>query len=101
MPTANAPGEIKSEGSVGKVSARRVFRYVSDWHGCSAFPDGMLRDIAKVALEGVDDAVDRHFGPPDVEDLVAEITPRGRATVPDAVKAELLQKIRDFLKLTS
>jgi enhancer of yellow 2 transcription factor len=36
-----------------------------------------------------------------VEDLVAEITPRGRATVPDAVKAELLQKIRDFLKLTS
>merc|ERR1719183_1586797 len=36
-----------------------------------------------------------------VEELVAEITPRGRATVPEAVKAELLQKIRDFLKLTS
>ena len=35
-----------------------------------------------------------------VEELVAEITPRGRATVPDAVKAELLQKIRKFLEVT-
>eukprot|EP00300_Choanocystis_sp_HF-7_P027099 c32166_g1_i1.p1 GENE.c32166_g1_i1~~c32166_g1_i1.p1 ORF type:complete len:141 (-),score=29.71 c32166_g1_i1:61-483(-) len=32
-----------------------------------------------------------------VEELVADITPRGRATVPDAIKAELLQKIRKFL----
>ena len=33
-----------------------------------------------------------------VEDLVGEITPRGRATVPDAIKAELLQRIRKFLQ---
>ena len=32
-----------------------------------------------------------------VEELVAEITPRGRATVPSAIKAELLQRIRKFL----
>ena len=32
-----------------------------------------------------------------VEELVGEITPRGRATVPDAVKAELLERIRKFL----
>lgn len=33
-----------------------------------------------------------------VEDLVAEITPRGRATVPASVKEELLQRIRKFLQ---
>ena len=33
-----------------------------------------------------------------VEDLVQEITPRGRATVPSAIKAELLQRIRKFLE---
>lgn len=33
-----------------------------------------------------------------VEDLVQEITPRGRATVPSAIKAELLQRIRKFLQ---
>jgi len=32
-----------------------------------------------------------------VDDLVAEITPKGRALVPDQVKKELLQKIRSFL----
>ncbi|EEH55815.1 uncharacterized protein MICPUCDRAFT_44519 [Micromonas pusilla CCMP1545] len=32
------------------------------------------------------------------EDLAREITPVGRATVPDAVKAELLQNIRKFLQ---
>jgi len=32
------------------------------------------------------------------EDLAKEITPVGRATVPDAVKAELLQQIRTFLQ---
>lgn len=47
-----------------------------------------------------------------VEELVSEITPRGRgllstmaaydaATVPDSVKAELLQRIRKFLATTS
>mmetsp|Transcript_32209 Transcript_32209/g.77889 ORF Transcript_32209/g.77889 Transcript_32209/m.77889 type:complete len:138 (-) Transcript_32209:168-581(-) len=32
-----------------------------------------------------------------VEDLVSEITPRGRATIPDDIKAELLERIRKFL----
>lgn len=32
-----------------------------------------------------------------LDDLVAEITPKGRQTVPDAVKRELLTKIKDFL----
>lgn len=32
-----------------------------------------------------------------LEDLIAEITPMGRQTVPDAVKRELLTKIKDFL----
>ena len=34
-----------------------------------------------------------------VDELVAEITPRGRATVPDEVKTELLQSIRKFLQV--
>ncbi|XP_051117487.1 transcription and mRNA export factor ENY2 [Andrographis paniculata] len=32
-----------------------------------------------------------------VDDLVRAITPKGRASIPDSVKAELLQKIRAFL----
>ena len=32
-----------------------------------------------------------------VEDLVSEITPRGRATIPDDIKADLLERIRKFL----
>ncbi|XP_064466700.1 transcription and mRNA export factor ENY2-like [Ornithodoros turicata] len=32
-----------------------------------------------------------------VDDLIAEITPKGRATVPDSIKRELLQEIRKFL----
>ncbi|XP_077229826.1 transcription/mRNA export factor [Tasmannia lanceolata] len=32
-----------------------------------------------------------------VDDLVHVITPKGRASVPDAIKAELLQRIRTFL----
>ncbi|XVE74784.1 hypothetical protein DITRI_Ditri12bG0045900 [Diplodiscus trichospermus] len=32
-----------------------------------------------------------------VDDLVQVITPKGRASVPDSVKAELLQRIRTFL----
>ncbi|XP_053183076.1 transcription and mRNA export factor ENY2 [Scomber japonicus] len=32
-----------------------------------------------------------------VEDLIVEITPKGRALVPDSVKKELLQRIRAFL----
>uniref|UniRef100_UPI0035900294 transcription and mRNA export factor ENY2 n=1 Tax=Myxine glutinosa TaxID=7769 RepID=UPI0035900294 len=36
-----------------------------------------------------------------VEELVTEITPRGRALVPDSVKKELLQRIRTFLAQNS
>eukprot|EP00051_Salpingoeca_urceolata_P026874 m.479099 g.479099 ORF g.479099 m.479099 type:complete len:97 (+) comp21314_c0_seq1:319-609(+) len=32
-----------------------------------------------------------------VEELVNEITPKGRAIVPDEIKKELLQRIRTFL----
>lgn len=32
-----------------------------------------------------------------LDDLVREITPKGRASVPDSVKRELLAKIKDFL----
>ncbi|XP_059669971.1 transcription and mRNA export factor ENY2 [Cornus florida] len=32
-----------------------------------------------------------------VDDLVHVITPKGRASVPDSIKAELLQRIRTFL----
>ncbi|KAG6412654.1 hypothetical protein SASPL_125337 [Salvia splendens] len=32
-----------------------------------------------------------------VDDLVRAITPKGRASIPDSVKAELLQEIRSFL----
>lgn len=33
-----------------------------------------------------------------VDDLVTEITPKGRELVPDSVKRELLQKIKAFLE---
>jgi len=33
-----------------------------------------------------------------LDELVADITPKGRSTVPDNVKAELLKRIRAFLK---
>jgi len=32
-----------------------------------------------------------------VEDLVKEIAPRGRATVPDEIKSEILNEIRTFV----
>ncbi len=32
-----------------------------------------------------------------LDELVAEITPKARASVPDAVKRELLAKIKDFI----
>ncbi len=35
-----------------------------------------------------------------VDELVAEITPRGRATVPEKIKNDLLQDIRKFLQST-
>ena len=36
-----------------------------------------------------------------VEELVAEITPKGRSSVPEDIKADLLQRIRKFLQSTS
>ncbi|KAJ4710852.1 Transcription and mRNA export factor ENY2 [Melia azedarach] len=36
-----------------------------------------------------------------VDDLVHVITPKGRASIPDSVKAELLQRIRSFLASTA
>eukprot|EP01116_Phalansterium_solitarium_P012668 TRINITY_DN29167_c0_g1_i1.p2 TRINITY_DN29167_c0_g1~~TRINITY_DN29167_c0_g1_i1.p2 ORF type:complete len:109 (+),score=25.89 TRINITY_DN29167_c0_g1_i1:121-447(+) len=48
---------------------------------------GNCRDVIK--QKGADNIT--------VEQLVAEITPKGRAAVPNEVKAELLQKIRKFL----
>ncbi|AQK98611.1 E2 protein isoform 5 [Zea mays] len=36
-----------------------------------------------------------------VDDLIHVITPKGRASVPDSVKAELLQRIRSFLMSTT
>jgi enhancer of yellow 2 transcription factor len=35
-----------------------------------------------------------------VEQLVAEVTPRARATVPEKVKTELIQNIKTFLQQT-
>ncbi|GAB2226009.1 hypothetical protein Droror1_Dr00021792 [Drosera rotundifolia] len=32
-----------------------------------------------------------------VDDLIHVITPKARASIPDSVKAELLQRIRNFL----
>ncbi|EEC10509.1 transcription factor E(Y)2, putative [Ixodes scapularis] len=32
-----------------------------------------------------------------VDDLVAAVTPKGRASVPDSIKRELLHQIRNFL----
>jgi len=40
---------------------------------------------------------DRGLDKVTVEELVAEITPRGRSTVPPNIKAELLQRIRKFI----
>ncbi|CAK9143308.1 unnamed protein product [Ilex paraguariensis] len=36
-----------------------------------------------------------------VDDLVHVVTPKGRASIPDSVKAELLQRIRTFLVSTT
>eukprot|EP00455_Lapot_gusevi_P014567 TRINITY_DN1728_c0_g2_i1.p1 TRINITY_DN1728_c0_g2~~TRINITY_DN1728_c0_g2_i1.p1 ORF type:complete len:103 (-),score=20.60 TRINITY_DN1728_c0_g2_i1:98-406(-) len=36
-----------------------------------------------------------------VEELVQDVTPHGRATVPQNIKVELTQKIREFLSNTS
>eukprot|EP00617_Octactis_speculum_P024346 CAMPEP_0185754604 /NCGR_PEP_ID=MMETSP1174-20130828/13232_1 /TAXON_ID=35687 /ORGANISM="Dictyocha speculum, Strain CCMP1381" /LENGTH=104 /DNA_ID=CAMNT_0028432885 /DNA_START=36 /DNA_END=350 /DNA_ORIENTATION=- len=35
-----------------------------------------------------------------VDELVSQITPQGRATVPEKIKVELLQRIRKFLQST-
>lgn len=58
-----------------------VFIFICNIH--SIFPSEIVREKG---LEHVT-----------VDDLVAEITPKGRALVPDAVKKELLQRIKTFL----
>ena len=50
MPTANAEGEIESEGSIGKVSGETHLEVPSGSHGPSAVAVGMLRDTEKNAL---------------------------------------------------
>ena len=50
-----------------------------------------LKDYARgiVKEKGIDNVT--------VDELVAELTPKARATVPDDVKKELLESIRNFL----
>ena len=50
MPTANAEGQIESEGGIGRASARRVFRVPSDRRGSSAFAVGMRRNFEKKTI---------------------------------------------------
>ena len=57
MPTANAEGQIRPEGGIGKVSVRRVFRCPLDRHGPSVLAVGMLRDVGnQSAWAGAGDA---------------------------------------------
>ena len=46
-PTANAEGRIESAGSIGEVSARRVFRCLRIDTGPRRSPVGMRRNVAK------------------------------------------------------
>ncbi len=48
-------------------------------------------------MEAKDVVRDKGLDKVKLEDLVRDITPKGRALVPDAVKRELLAKIKDFL----
>ena len=50
MPTANAEGSLKSQGSIGKLSVRCVLRYLQVDRGPRAFAVGMLREIEKKTL---------------------------------------------------
>jgi len=43
----------------------------------------------------------RGFDNVSVEELVAEVTPKGRSAVPAPIKAELLSRIRKFLSQTT
>ena len=56
----------------------------SDWH--DQLKDQCRQVIREKGAENIT-----------VDDLVTDITPRGRALVPDSVKKELLQKIKAFL----
>lgn len=60
----------------------------------SGWRDQLKAECKKIVQEkGVDKIT--------VEELVSQITPKGRSLVPDAVKKELLQKIRAFLATQS
>ncbi|KAH7278574.1 hypothetical protein KP509_38G047200 [Ceratopteris richardii] len=53
----------------------------------------------KDEMKGYCRALTRKRGRADVtlDELIRTITPKGRSSVPDSVKAELLQRIRSFL----
>ena len=48
MPTANAEGYIDSEGSIGKVSVRRVFRYLQVDTGPRRSPSACAEKLLKI-----------------------------------------------------
>ena len=51
MPTANAEGYIDSEGSIGKVSVRRVFRYLQVDTGPRRSPSACAEKLLKIGTE--------------------------------------------------
>ncbi|KAG7264280.1 hypothetical protein CRUP_026226 [Coryphaenoides rupestris] len=56
------------------------------------------RAAKDISMDGDDDVIrEKGLEHVTVEDLVTEVTPKGRALVPDSVKKELLQRIRAFL----
>ncbi|KAF6739864.1 Transcription and mRNA export factor ENY2-2 [Oryzias melastigma] len=58
-------------------------------YNCSSYHLTIMGDEEVIREKGLEHVT--------VEDLVVEITPKGRALVPDSVKKELLQRIRAFL----
>lgn len=56
-----------------------------------------LKDLKYLSWSSPDVIKEKGLEHVTVDDLVAEITPKGRALVPDSVKKELLQRIRTFL----
>ena len=52
-PTTNAEGQIQSEGSVGKFSVRRIFRYVQICTGPRRSPSACAEILKKKARSAV------------------------------------------------
>ena len=53
-PTANAEGWIESEGRIGKLSVRRVFRYLQIGTGPRRSPSACAEILKKIALGRID-----------------------------------------------